>query len=98
MSAALDAALLLVPRFLLSTAALPLRSWFRRRARPAPAEVVKLGPHSPLVLAKLGYDMRQEYNGLVEEPLPEAIRKVAEKLPDQPVLRLAGEPPEDRSG
>jgi hypothetical protein len=58
---------------------------FRRKTH-APVEKT-LGSQSPLVLAKLGYDLREAYDDVVQEPLPEAIQQVLKRLPDAPSLR-----------
>jgi hypothetical protein len=39
------------------------------------------GVRSKLVLAKLGFDMRDAYDDVLTEPLPKSIRKRVERLP-----------------
>ena len=34
-----------------------------------------MGVRSPLVLAKLGFDLRAYYEGLLDDPLPEEISR-----------------------
>ena len=45
--------------------------------------VLKLGPRSRLVLAKLGFDMRASYDDLLKEPLPESHTSLLKQLPGQ---------------
>jgi hypothetical protein len=40
----------------------------------------KLGFRSTLVLAKLGYDLREQYNGSLDEPLTPQLEQVLERL------------------
>jgi hypothetical protein len=59
---------------------------FRRR-RPEPlAEAAHMGFRSRLVLAKLGFDLRAQYDELASEP-PEDIAVLIRQL-DRNVLRL----------
>lgn len=48
----------------------------------------RLGMRSPFVLAKIGYDLQQEYKDLIEQPLPEDIAQAANRLPHQPTLQV----------
>jgi hypothetical protein len=40
-----------------------------------------------LVLAKIGHDMRQDYDELLHQPLPDTLQKTVEQLPKEPTLR-----------
>ena len=44
-----------------------------------------LGARSKLVLLKLGFDMRADYDALVNEPIPSEMRSL--------IFRIAGSPP-----
>jgi hypothetical protein len=57
-----------------------------RKKEPAPPQ---LGFRSRLVLAKLGYDLREHYDAVVAEAVPEDIERPLARLrgPD-PVTRL----------
>lgn len=39
-----------------------------------------LGCRSPLVMAKLGFDLRTHYKDLVEAPLPDRLQELCDKL------------------
>jgi hypothetical protein len=53
---------------------------FFRRSKPAPlAEAAHMGFRSKLVLAKLGFDLREQYGDLPVE-LPDEMRAWAERL------------------
>ncbi len=58
----------------------------RKKGQEAP----KLGFRSSFVLAKLGYDLREQYKDVVDEPLPEEIERSLERLrgPGGGVTRL----------
>ena len=56
----------------------------RQSHRPTGLEGQKLGMRSPFVLAKIGNDLRQEYDYLLEDPLPEELQQVTAQLPDAP--------------
>lgn len=43
-----------------------------------------MGARSPLVLMKLGFDLRSYYERLMEEPVPEHLRILLERLPTAP--------------
>ena len=47
----------------------------------------RLGLHSPLVLTKIGHDMRQDYDELFHQPLPEALQEAVQQLPTKPTLK-----------
>jgi hypothetical protein len=57
-------------------------------SQPKAPEVRKLGMRSPFVLAKIGYDMRHEYDDLIEQPLPEDISQAVKRLPQEPILQV----------
>ena len=40
-----------------------------------------MGAQSPLVMAKLGFDLRSAYDELLRSPLPEHLRRLIERLP-----------------
>ena len=52
---------------------------FRSRQRPEPVDL-KLGARSPLVMAKLGYDLRAHYIDTLQQPFPDEIGKVVQQL------------------
>jgi hypothetical protein len=56
-------------------------------------EAQRLGMRSPFVLAKIGHDLRQEYNRLIEQPLPEDIAQAVNRLPQRPVLHAISRTP-----
>lgn len=41
---------------------------------------VELGCRSPLVMAKLGYDLRTCYQEVVDQPMPERLQSLCEEL------------------
>ena len=47
------------------------------------ARVLRTRPalHSPLVLAKIGHDLRQGYSDVIEQPLPEELQRAVEPPP-----------------
>jgi len=47
---------------------------------------MQMGARSKLVLMKLGFDMRADYDALLDEPIPNEMRSL--------IYRLAGSPPE----
>ena len=47
---------------------------------------MQMGARSKLVLRKLGFDMRADYDALLDEPIPNEMRSL--------IYRLAGSPPE----
>jgi hypothetical protein len=59
-----------------------LRLWKRLGGKP-PRGMSRLGPRSKLVLAKLGFDMRESYDDLLKEPLPERHAMLLKQLPGQ---------------
>ncbi len=75
------------------------RSWFglKPRSKPILPEAQGLGTRSPFVLAKIGHDMRQDYTDLIEQPLPEEIKRVLDQLPETPVLLPVPKAPKDNS-
>ena len=63
-----------------------------RSSRKKEPESPKLGFRSGLVLAKLGYDLRDSYKDVVEEPLPAERERSLDRLQDpDPATR-----PDDR--
>ncbi len=72
------------------------RSWVRlkyKHSKLATQEQLKLGMRSPFVLAKIGNDLRQSYDDMIEEPLPEGIRRAVAQLPTKPKLQVVSAPP-----
>ena len=47
---------------------------------------MQMGARSKLVLMKLGFDMRADYDALLDDPIPNEMRSL--------IYRLAGSPPE----
>jgi hypothetical protein len=64
-----------------------LRRWWKRLLqRPGVKRrtaLLKLGPRSRLVLAKLGFDMRASYDDLLKDPLPDSHTSLVKQLPGQ---------------
>ena len=60
-----------------------MRHWWKRFGAKRDSTLLKLGPRSKLVLAKLGFDMRASYDGLIHEPLPERHASLLKQLPGQ---------------
>ena len=55
--------------------------FFALDARPEPVDGSRLGFRSPLVLAKLGFDLRASYDAVLEEPLPSELNRLVWALP-----------------
>ncbi len=75
---------------------MPFRSWFGLKpkySKLATWEQAKLGMRSPLVLAKIGHDLRHSYEDVIEEPLPEEIQRAVAQLPTKPKLQVVSVPP-----
>jgi hypothetical protein len=53
---------------------------FRHRQKPKNDEASRLGFRSPLVLAKLGFDLRDRYEEVLGEALPEELRRSLDRL------------------
>jgi Anti-sigma factor NepR len=49
----------------------------------------KMGFRSSLVLAKLGFDLRNHYDDLLDEPLPEEISRILQQLEERDVPRAS---------
>ena len=63
------------------------RSFLGGRQKPSTCSAhdpQKLGMRSPLVLAKIGSDLRERYDAVLGEPLPEEIQRAADQLPGAP--------------
>ena len=45
----------------------------------------KMGPRSALVLAKLGFDLRNQYEDLLSEPLPDELSRLLYQLQEREV-------------
>ena len=53
-----------------------VRKWLRRKVSNTPT----LGPRSSLLLAKLGFDMRPDYEAVLQEPLPQDLWNAVQQL------------------
>jgi hypothetical protein len=60
---------------------------FGGRPQSHPQKGRRLGLQSPLVLAKIGHDMRQDYDELLHQPLPDALQEAVQQLPTKPTLK-----------
>ena len=49
----------------------------------------KMGVRSSLVLAKLGFDLRDHYEGLLDESLPEELRRLIHHLQEREAPRAS---------
>ena len=59
---------------------------FKSRKKPPPlAEASRLGFASKLVLAKIGFELRREYDDVVREPLPDEWKRTVEVLREDAV-------------
>jgi hypothetical protein len=56
---------------------------------PKPARSSKLGFRSSLVLAKLGFDLRSQYEDLLSEPLPDDLGRLVNQLQEREVPRAS---------
>jgi hypothetical protein len=54
--------------------------FFRSDSNDNGSDGPKLGFRSTLVLAKLGYDLREQYNGLLEQPMTPELENALERL------------------
>jgi hypothetical protein len=63
--------------------------FFRDSHKPVNEEACRLGFRSRLVLAKLGFDLRDHYEEALSQPLPEALRHSLDRLDPRPERRLA---------
>jgi hypothetical protein len=54
--------------------------FFRSSHKPRNEEASRLGFRSPLVLAKLGFDLRDRYEEALSQPLPERLRRSLDRL------------------
>jgi hypothetical protein len=62
----------------------------RRNPTPLP-EAARMGFRSRLVLAKLGFDLRQRYDALIGRELPDELGQIASRL-NPNVTDLGNEP------
>jgi hypothetical protein len=53
---------------------------FGRRKPPPLPEASRMGFRSRLVLAKLGFDLRQRYDALIGRELPDELGQIASRL------------------
>ncbi|MBM0206107.1 hypothetical protein JNW90_26135 [Micromonospora sp. STR1s_5] len=56
---------------------------------------VQLGCRSPLVLAKLGFDLRSQLQGTLSSPLPDPVQRLADEVDGYVEWRDVGAPPSD---
>ena len=61
----------------------------RKKKKPPLADATRMGFRDKLVLCKLGFDLRDHYEHLVNEPLPDAL--------DQSIKSLEAAPLDGRS-
>jgi hypothetical protein len=59
----------------------------RRKPAPLP-EASRMGVRSRLVLAKLGFDLRQRYDALIGHELPDELGQLASRLNRDGIVRL----------
>ena len=57
---------------------------FAQRHKPKLDEASRLGFRSILVLAKLGFDLREQFDEVVNEPLPEEFCRSLKQMEAQP--------------
>ena len=62
---------------------------FRAFNPPKSTKSWNLGFRSALVLAKLGFDLRSQYEGVLSEPLPDDIGRLVSQLEDREVPRAS---------
>jgi hypothetical protein len=62
----------------------------RRKPTPLP-EASRMGFRSRLVLAKLGFELRQRYDALIGRELPDELGRLASKL-NPSVVEVGNEP------
>ena len=62
---------------------------FRAFNMPKSPTSSHLGFRSSLVLAKLGFDLRDQYEDLLSEPLPEELGRLLNRLEDRDVPRAS---------
>jgi hypothetical protein len=60
-----------------------------RAFNPSKLRSSKMGARSSLVLAKLGFDLRDHYEGLLDEPLPAEISRLIQRLEEREVPRAS---------
>jgi hypothetical protein len=53
------------------------------------AKSTRMGFRSPLVLAKLGFDLRDHYDDMLSEPLPEELGRLVNLLEERDVPRAS---------
>lgn len=56
--------------------------------------MAQLGTRSPLVLAKLGHDLRPMLDDTLRAPLPEQLQRLSDELTGYAAWREVGPPPE----
>ena len=64
---------------------------FGRRKPPSLPEAARMGFRSRLVLAKLGFDLRQRYDALLGRELPDELGRLASQL-NPSVVEVGNEP------
>src|SRR3954451_23957114 len=76
-----------------------MRQAIRRWLRPKEPKTPRLGARPKLLLAKFGFDMRSDYEHVVQEPLPAELQSLVEQLPgarDRDVIDLSSYRPSER--
>jgi hypothetical protein len=63
----------------------------RRKPAPLP-EASRMGVRSRLVLAKLGFDLRQRYDALIGHELPDELGQLASRLNRDAIVSLSADP------
>ena len=65
---------------------------FFKRKRPQPAAPTPgLGAASSLVLAKIGHDLRDAYEDVLQQPVTDEMRQALDHLPTKPSLKVVPE-------
>ncbi len=62
---------------------------FRAFNTRKPPRSSAMGFRSPLLLAKLGFDLRSQYENLLSDPLPEEFGRLLNQLEDRDVPRAS---------
>jgi Anti-sigma factor NepR len=60
---------------------------FRAFNPPTSAKSARFGFRSALLLAKLGFDLRHQYEDLLSEPLPDDLGRLVSQLEERDVPR-----------
>ena len=57
------------------------RAFWKGLQRRRDQRLLALGPQSKLVLMKLGFDLRSHYDDVLQEPVPDQLKPLIERLP-----------------